>query len=50
MCKFANISFDIQNKMGTLFLLQSGLENGSISFMCIGNSRKAAREEALKLV
>lgn len=36
--------------MGTLFLLQGGLENGCLGFLCSGESRDGMRQEGLRLV
>ena len=46
MCRLRSISFDLERRMGTTFMLQDCLQSGLLSIMTIADERT----EALKLM
>lgn len=40
MCRLENISFDLEKKQGSTFILGDGLQGGVIGLMTIGNSQQ----------
>ena len=50
ICKYNNISFDIQRKIGTLFMLVDSIEDGCIGFLSSAFSLQSMLEEVTRLV
>lgn len=42
MCRVENISYDLESKNGTIFLLSDSLQGGCIGILGIGTSLKEA--------
>jgi len=39
MCRIENISYDLETKKGTIFLLSDSLQGGCIGLICIGETK-----------
>lgn len=53
MCRLESISFDLERKSGTTFMLQDCLQSGVIAMMTISENRKETLQlmiEALKFI
>jgi len=40
MCRLENISYDLETKLGTIFLLSDSLQGGALGMICIGKNKK----------
>jgi hypothetical protein len=54
MCRLEGISFDLEQKQGTTYILVDSVENGVVGLMTISNYifilRKASNTQACKLI
>lgn len=53
MCRIENLSYDIEDKSGIIFLLSQSLQLGCLGFVSIGSSKKLSikyANNALKFI
>jgi len=40
MCRLENISYDLETKIGTIFMLSDSLQGGCLGILTVGRSKK----------
>lgn len=49
-CKYENIAFDLEKKIGTIFVLIDKIENEQVGFLCVDKDADSLLREVKKIV